>query len=160
MATVKTSTTATAFNGNQVVRRATAQVVRSLEGAAIDRFEVHMDLVGSWEGADPNKTYAGLVPVIAGTARYDLALLSGDLMAENLPSYPSGDDVTFITPDDDLHKVAREYLNANQSATYDAWLNHIATTCVGYVVAGFSYPARTKRGGKWQNCLFGANKKA
>jgi hypothetical protein len=160
MATVKQNTSATAFNGSQIVRRATAQIVRSLEGTTIDRFEVHMDLVGDWQDADPNKTYAGLVPVIGGTARYDLALLSGDLMAENLPSYPSGDDVQFVTPDDDLHKVARAYLASNQSATYDAWLNHVATQCAGYVVAGFSYPARTKRGGKWQNCLFGANKKA
>lgn len=160
MATVKTSATATAFNGSQIVRRATAQIVRSLEGTTIDRFEVHMDLVGSWEGADPDKTYAGLVPKIGGVERFDLALLSGDLMAENLPSYPSGDDVTFVTPDDYLHKVAREYLSAHPGCTYDAWLQHIASQCTDCVVAGYSYPARTKKGGKWQNTIFGANKKA
>lgn len=158
MATVKTSVNT--FNTAQVVRRATAQVVNSLNGVAIDAFVVHNNLTGDWEGADPDKTYAGLVPKIAGVERFDLALLSGDLMAENLPSYPSGDDVTFVTPDDYLHKVAREYLSAHPGCTYDAWLQHIASQCTDCVVAGYSYPARTKKGGKWQNTIFGANKKA
>lgn len=159
MATVNISTTAN-FDASQVVRRAHSAVIRSLEGAIIDRFEVHTDLVGSWEGADPNKAYAGLIPVIGGTARYDLALLTGELMIENMPSYPNGDDVTFVTPDDELHCIARKFLADNPNTTYDAWLNHIASQTNGFVVAPFSYAARNKRGGKWQNCIFGANKKA
>ena len=80
MATVKTSTTAQAFDSTQVVRRSTAAVIKRLDGTKIDRFVKHTDLVGAWEGADESKAYSGLVPVIGGTERFDLALLTFDLM--------------------------------------------------------------------------------
>ena len=159
MANVAVSASAK-FDGSQVVRRAQAKVIAGLAGVTIDRFEVHNDLVGTWEGADPEKAYAGLVPVIGGSARYDLALLTGDLMLENIPTFPNGDEVVFQSPNDDLHRIALKYLADNPSASYDAWLKHIADSAVGFVVAPFSYAARTKKGGRWQNTVFGASKKA
>lgn len=158
MATVKTSTTAQAFNATQVVRRSTAAVIKRLDGVKIDRFVKHTDLVGDWEGADPNKAYAGLVPVINNTERFDLALLTFDLLAEDIPTYPSGDDVVFATPTDDLHKEASSYLANNTNATYDAWLDHLVGKFAnGGWVDVFTYPARTKKGGKWSNTIFGAS---
>lgn len=157
MATVKTSSTAS-FTANQVVRRSTAAVIKRLDGTKVDRFVKHTDLVGAWEGADPTKAYAGLVPVIGGTERFDLALLTFDLMAEDIPTYPSGDDVVFVTPTDDLHKEALQYLTDHTDATYDAWLDHLVTKFAsGGWVDVFTYSARTKKGGKWQNTIFGAS---
>lgn len=157
MATVKTSTTAS-FSANQVVRRSTAAVIKRLNGVKIDRFVKHTDLVGDWEGADPTKAYAGLVPVISGTERFDLALLTFDLLAEDIPTYPEGDEVVFVTPADDLHKEASSYLANNTNATYDAWLDHLVNKFAsGGWVDAFSYSARTKKGGKWQNTIFGAS---
>lgn len=157
MATVKTSSTAS-FTANQVVRRSTAAVIKRLDGTKVDRFVKHTDLVGAWEGADPTKAYAGLVPVIGGVERFDLALLTFDLMAEDIPTYPSGDDVVFVTPTDDLHKEALQYLTDHTDATYDAWLDHLVTKFAsGGWVDVFTYPARTKKGGKWQNTIFGAS---
>ena len=120
----------------------------------------HLEIV--WlmleQGADPNKAYAGLIPVIGGTERFDLALLTFDLMAEDIPTYPSGDDVVFASPTDDLHKEALQYLANNTNATYDQWLDHLVTKFAsGGWVDVFTYPARTKKGGKWQNTIFGAS---
>lgn len=158
MATVKTSTTAQAFDSTQVVRRSTAAVIKRLDGTKIDRFVKHTDLVGAWEGADESKAYSGLVPVIGGTERFDLALLTFDLMAEDIPTYPSGDDVVFASPTDDLHKEALLYLANNTNATYDQWLDHLVGKFAnGGFVDVFTYPARTKKGGKWQNTIFGAS---
>ena len=158
MATTKTSTTAEAFKANQIVRRSTAVVVKRLDGVKIDRFVKHLDLVGDWKDADQTKAYAGLVPVINGTERFDLALLTFDLLAEDIPTYPEGDEVVFVTPTDDLHKEASAYLTNNTNATYDAWLDHLVNKFAnGGWVKVFTYSARTKKGGKWQNCLFGAS---
>ena len=158
MATVKTSATAQAFNSTQVVRRSNAAIIKRLDGVKIDRFVKHTDLVGDWEGADPDKTYAGLIPVINGTERFDLALLTFDLLAEDIPTYPEGDGVVFVTPSDDLHKEASSYLANNTNATYDAWLDHLVSKFTnGGWVDVFSYPARNKKGGKWNNTIFGAS---
>lgn len=158
MATVKTSTTAEAFKANQIVKRSTAAVIKRLDGVKIDRFVKHTDLVGAWEGADETRAYAGLVPVISGTERFDLALLTFDLLAEDIPTYPEGDEVVFATPTDDLHKEAAKFLADNANATYDAWLDHLVSKFAsGGWVDVFSYPARTKKGGKWNNAIFGAS---
>ena len=56
-------TTSLNENRNRVVRRAVAAVIRSLEGQTLDRFDVHHDLVGGWDGADPNRLTAVLSPL-------------------------------------------------------------------------------------------------
>lgn len=150
-------TTSLNENRNRVVRRAVAAVIRSLEGQTLDRFDVHHDLVGGWDGADPNRAYSGLIPVIGGQARFDLGLLTFDLLAENLPTYPQGDAVVFFTPDDALHVQARNILASTPGITYDAWLNQLATAFGGgrYRVHAVDYPARNRRGGTWRNAIFG-----
>lgn len=162
MARMATSSTATQFDGTQKVRRANSLIIKGLNGVSFDKLEVRKDLVGTWEGADPAKAYAGLVPYIGGQARLDLALLSGDLMSADIPSFPDGDKVVGFTPDDDLHKEARAYLaQQGDNATYDGWLNHLATYfATGGTISAQTYWARTKKGGRWENALLGLNKKA
>lgn len=156
MATVKTSATAS-FDSTQVVRRAMAAVIKRLDGVKIDRLVKHTNLIGDWKDADPDKTYAGLVPVIGGVERFDLALLTFDLMLEDIPTYPA-DKVVFATPTDDLHKEASSYLASNTSATYDQWLDHLVTKFAGGGwVDVFTYPARNKKGGNWNNSVFGVS---
>lgn len=162
MARTAASTTATQFDGTQRVRQANAQIIKRLNGVAFDRLEVRKDLVGTWEGADPAKAYAGLVPYVGGQARFDLAILSGDLMSADIPSFPDGDKVVGFTPDDDLHKEARAYLvQQGDNATYDGWLNHLAALfAAGGTISAQTYWARTKKGGRWENAILGLNKKA
>ena len=157
MATVKTSANAT-FDATQVVRRAMAAVIKTLDGVKVDRLVKYTNLVGDWKDADPDKTYAGLVPVIGGIERFDLALLTFDLMLEDIPTYPAGDKVVFATPTDDLHKEASSYLSTNTNATYDAWLDHlVAKFASGGWVDVFTYSARNKKGGIWNNSVFGVS---
>lgn len=140
-----------------IVRKAATQVIKALRGAKIERFVVHHDLIGAWKTADPNKFYSGLVPVIGGKERFDLSLLTFDLLTSDIPSYPKGDDIVFVTPTDDLHRIANEKLT--NDPTYDTWLNAIATEFAGgAIVEPFEYPARSQRGGKFNAVIFGAKK--
>lgn len=157
MATTKISTKAS-FDATQQVRRSTSAVINSLDKVKIDKFVKYTNLEGDWQGADSSRTFAGLVPVIGGIERFDLALLTFDLMLENIPTYPSGDDVVFVTPTDDLHKEALSYLISNPNTTYDQWLDYLVDKFAnGGWVDVFTYPARNKKGGKWQNTIFGAS---
>ncbi len=162
MARTAASTTATQFDGTQRVRQAQAAIIRRLDGVAIDRLELRKDLVGTWEGADESKAYAGLVPYIGGQARFDLAILTGDLLTESIPSYPDGDKVVGFTPNDDLHKEARAFIIAKgDAATYDTWLGHLVTLfAAGGTIVAQQYWARNKKGGRWENAILGINKKA
>lgn len=157
MATVKTSASAN-FDATQKARRSTAAVIKNLDGVAIDKMTKYTNLVGDWKDADPDKVYAGLVPTINGKERFDLAILTFDLLTEDVPTYPDGDKVVFQTPSDDLHRLARKYLDDNANATYDAWLTYLAGLQWDKVEV-FSYSARNKKGGRWNNAIFGASTK-
>lgn len=142
------------FDKTQKVRRNMAAIISALDGQRIDRLVPHYNLKGDWEGADPNRAYAGLVPVIGGVERFDLALLTNDLLVENIPSFPKGDEVVFLTPSDAFHTKCRELLNG--AASYEAWFNAIVAAFPnGFTLEAVRYPARNKRGGTWQNAIFG-----
>lgn len=142
------------FNKSQTVRRSNAAMISALDGQRVDRLVPHYDLVGTWEGADPNRAYAGLVPMIGGVERFDLALLTNDLLVENIPTFPKGDEVVFLTPSDAFHTKCRELLNG--AASYEAWFNAIvAAFPSGFTIEVVRYPARNKRGGTWQNAILG-----
>lgn len=158
MATTTQNANAVKANMSSEFRRAmTAQIV-ALDGARIDRLVPHNDLVGAWSKADPNKAYAGLVPVIGGQERFDLTLLRFDLLVENIPSYPKGDDVVFVTPTDFLHTEARR-LASTPGATYQSVFDAlVAAFSNGGKVVVTKYAARNKRGGTWQAAIFGIDK--
>lgn len=158
MATTTQNANAVRANMSDNFRQSMAAQIFALDGAKIDRLEAHNDLVGGWKNADPNKAYAGLVPVIGGVPRFDLALLKFDLLVENVPSYPKGDDVVFVTPMDFLHTEARR-LAASPTATYQSVFDAlVAAFASGGKVTVTKYPARNKRGGTWQAAIFGIDK--
>lgn len=158
MATTTTNANAQKANMSDAFRQSMAAQIFALDGAKVDRLVAHNDLVGAWQNADPNKAYAGLVPVIGGVERLDLALLKFDLLVENIPSYPKGDDVVFITPADFLHSEARR-LAASPTATYQSVFDAlVAAFSNGGKVVVTKYPARNKRGGTWQAAIFGIDK--
>lgn len=158
MATTTQNANAQKANLSDNFRRAMAAQIFALDGVKIDRLVAHNDLVGAWKDADPNKAYAGLVPVIGGVERFDLALLRFDLLVENVPSYPKGDEVAFITPTDFLHSEARR-LASTPGATYQSVFDAlVAAFASGGKVVVTKYPARNKRGGTWQAAIFGIDK--
>lgn len=148
------------FQGrNEVIRRGDAATIAALAGQRITRLVSHYDLVGTWEGADPTRAYAGLVPEIGGIERLDLALLTRDLLIENIPTFPNGADgaVVFVTPQDDLHAEARRLAAGN--VTYEAWFNAlVATFPTGLTIEPFAYAARTRSGGIWRNFILGGRR--
>lgn len=145
------------FDKTQEVRRATSAIIRSLKGQKVDKLVAHYDLIGTWKNADPNRAYAGLVPVIGGQERLDLSLLVNDLLAEGLSSYPKGDTIVPFTPQDDLHKAAREAWA--KSTSYEGWFNAIiAAFPNGFTIEAIDVPCRNSNGGTWINALFGGTK--
>ena len=82
----------TGFTTSQEVRISQAVRNRSVKGAPLDRLKKVNDLVGTWEGADPTKCYAGVVPVIGGVERYDLALTTYDLCLSAVIDYTESPD--------------------------------------------------------------------
>lgn len=122
MANVIVSTTAT-FNTAQAYNRSMFAVIAGLGGTTDVKFVKANNLVGNWKGADTDKAYAGLIPVIKGVQRIDLALLMGDLIVDSATDYASGSPVE-IKPTDRLHTKARELADA-AGATYDTILDGI-----------------------------------
>lgn len=142
------------FDKTQKVRRSNAAIISAIEGQKVERLVPHYDLKGDWEGADPDRYYAGLVPVIGGVERKDLALLTNDLLVENIPTFPKVDEVVFMTPSDAFHTKCRELLNV--TASYEEWFNAIVAAFPnGFTIEVVRYAARSKKGGTWQNAIFG-----
>lgn len=117
------------FNDKQVKKTASSQLVKRLADAntVVEKFTKYLDLKGTWEGADSNKCYAGLVPTIASVERFDLTLLTFDIDVINKSAYDKKGEITYITPDDDFHTESRNFLTANANCTYEAWLDHLVT---------------------------------
>lgn len=159
MATTAVSTTANAFDLNQVKRSSASRLIQRLNGVKIDRFVKHADLIGTWESADPNKAYSGLVPVIKGVERFDLTLLTFDLDCVDVPSCKTDGSADFFTPNDDLHRISVEYLDSNENPTYDAWLTHIVSQFAnGGTLTAIPYNYKLKSGRIVKFYMFGATK--
>lgn len=149
---------------NAEVRRANAAAIRSAEGITA-RLEVRNDLTGNWRNADATKFYAGIVPIIGNSERYDLSFNQYDLLVENIPSFPSGDEVEFFTPQDALHQAARTAWR--EGITLSEWLKAILTamgstnggTSVEVTLKALTYAAHNRNGGTYQAAILGAEKK-
>lgn len=130
MATTQANLNATAeqrFDSKQVKKTASSRLVKRLAdaNAVIEKFTKYDNLIGAWDGADPNKCYCGLVPTIAGIERFDLTLLTFDIDVEDKPCFDEKGELTFMTPTDDFHTESRNFLATNTSCTYDQWLDHL-----------------------------------
>lgn len=153
------SANVTKFDLNQTKRSSVSQLIQRLNDVKIDKFVKHNDLVGAWKDADQTKAYAGLVPVINGEERFDLALLTYDLDAVDLTTYDKEGNVEFFTPNDDLHKESRAYLDSNASPSYDAWLTHIVSVFAnGAKLTAIPYNYKLKGGRIVKFYMFGATK--
>jgi len=144
------------FQTSQEIRVSQAVRNRAVNGGTFDRLKKVNDLVGTWEGADPTKCYAGIVPIVNGTERYDLAMTTYDLTLPSVVDYSkSPDDGSVLNIDETARKVALAEI-AKPGCTYDTLLDAVVAAFPnGGTFACIEYTARTKKGGQWKNCLLG-----
>lgn len=146
------------FDMSKEIVRSKAAIIAALDGTKVDRLEVDNNFRGTWKTADQNKAYAVLIPIIGGVRREDLALFSWDLLAENIPSYPKGDEVLFFTPADFLHSEARRLASLSGATYQSVYDGLVSAFAQGGKVKAIKYSARNKRGGTWQAALLGIDK--
>ena len=149
----------TGFSTAQEVRVSQAARNRSVNGGKFDCLKKVNDLVGTWEGADPTKCYAGIVPVVGNVDRYDLALTTYDLcLASVIDFTASTDKGTVLNLDCPARKAATAAL-AQANCTYDTLLDAVVNTFPnGGTFKIIEYTAKTKKGGTWRNALLSFEK--
>ena len=144
----------TGFSTSQEVRISQAVRNRSMNGGKFDRLKKVNNLVGTWEGADPNKCYAGIVPVVDGKERYDLALTTYDLCSSAVIDFTAstekGEVLNLNCP---ARKAATAAL-AKAGCTYDTLLDAVVNEFPnGGTFKTIEYTTKTKKGGTWRNAL-------
>lgn len=156
MATVTVSTSATStFVGSQAVRRAVSVTIKKLEGTRIEDLKVYTNLKGGWKNADPEKDYAGLVPVINGKERFDLALLTAELMRTDVDGYEADEKgkvskrITVDLTTNPLYKFSNDLLDNNADITYDEWLSKIAAEFKTATINAIKVVKKNRFDGTW-----------
>ena len=149
----------TGFSTSQEVRISQAVRNRSMNGGKFDRLKKVNNLVGTWEGADPNKCYAGIVPVVDGQERYDLALTTYDLCSSAVIDFTAstekGEVLNLNCP---ARKAATAAL-AKAGCTYDTLLDAVVNEFPnGGTFKTIEYTTKTKKGGTWRNALLSFEK--
>ena len=149
----------TGFSTSQEVRISQAVRNRSMNGGKFDRLKKVNNLVGTWEGADPNKCYAGIVPVVDGKERYDLALTTYDLCSSAVIDFTAstekGEVLNLNCP---ARKAATAAL-AKAGCTYDTLLDAVVNEFPnGGTFKTIEYTTKTKKGGTWRNALLSFEK--
>ena len=149
----------TGFSTSQEIRISKAIRNRSVNGGAFDRLKKVNNLVGDWDGADPTKCYAGIVPVVDGKDRYDLALTTYDLcQAAVIDFTESSDKGKVFNIDCPARKIATASI-AQPGCTYDTLLDAVvAAFPSGGKFKAIEYTAKTKKGGTWRNALLSFEK--
>ena len=149
----------TGFTTSQEVRISQAVRNRSVNGGKFDRLKKVNDLVGTWEGADPTKCYAGIVPVVGNVDRYDLALTTYDLcLASVIDFTASTDKGTVLNLDCPARKAATAAL-AQANCTHDTLPDAVVNTVPnGGTVKTNEDTAKTKKSGTWRNALLSFEK--
>jgi hypothetical protein len=156
MATVTVSTSATStFVGSQAVRRAVSVTIKKLEGTRIEDLKVYTNLKGGWKNADPEKDYAGVVPVIGGKERFDLALLTAELMRTDVDGYEADEKgkvskrITVDLTTNPLYKFSNDLLDNNADITYDEWLSKIAAEFKTATINAIKVVKKNRFDGTW-----------
>ena len=150
----------TGFTTSQEVRISQAVRNRSVNGGKFDGLIKVNDLIGTWEGADPTKCYAGVVPVINSVKRYDLALTVYDLCLSSVIDYTDNPNKgVVLNIDCPARKVATEAL-AQPNCTYDTLLDAVVNAFqhCGWKFKIIEYTAKTKKGGLWRNAILSFEK--
>ena len=150
----------TGFSTSQEVRISQAVRNRSMNGGSFDRLKKVNDLVGTWDGADPTKCYAGVVPVIGGVERYDLALTTYDLCLSSVIDYTESPDKGVVLNLDCPARKAATAALAQPNCTYDTLLDAVVNAFQGggWKFKIIEYTAKTKKGGLWRNALLSFEK--
>ena len=156
MATVTVSTSAnTTFDGTQAVRRAVSATIKKLEGTKIENLKVYTNLKGGWKNADPEKDYAGLVPVINGKERFDLALLTAELMRADVDGYEADEKgkvskrISVDLTTNPLYKFSNDLLDNNADITYNEWLQKIAAEFKTATINAIEVVKKNRFDGTW-----------
>lgn len=150
----------TGFTTSQEVRISQAVRNRAMGGGLFDGLKKVNDLVGTWEGADPTKCYAGIVPIINSVVRYDLALTVYDLCLSSVIDYTEGPEKgKVLNIDCPARKIATATL-AQPGCTYDTLLDAVVNAFQGggWKFKIIEYTAKTKKGGLWRNALLSFEK--
>ena len=165
MATVTVSSNANSnFDSTQAVRRATSVTIKKLDGTKIEDLKVYTNLKGSWKNADPDKDYAGLVPVINGKERFDLALLTAELMRAEIDGYQADDKgkvskrISVDLTTNPLYRFSNDLLDNNADITYDEWLNKIAAEFKTATINAIEVVKKNRFDGTWTCYEFGLTK--
>ena len=149
----------TGFSTSQEVRISQAVRNRSVNGGKFDRLKKVNDLVGTWEGADPTKCYAGIVPVVGNVDRYDLALTTYDLCLASVIDFTASTDKGVVLNLDCPARKAATAALAQANCTYDTLLDAVVNTFPnGGTFKVIEYTAKTKKGGTWRNSLLSFEK--
>lgn len=149
----------TGFTTSQEVRISQAVRNRSVNGGKFDRLKKVNDLVGTWEGADPTKCYAGVVPVVGNVDRYDLALTTYDLCLSSVIDFTASTDKGEVLNLDCPARKAATNALAQANCTYDTLLDAVVNAFPnGGTFKVIEYTAKTKKGGTWRNALLSFEK--
>jgi hypothetical protein len=156
MATVTVSTSANStFDGTQAVRRAVSATIKKLNGTRIEDLKVYTNLKGGWKNADPEKDYAGLVPVINGKERFDLALLTAELMRADVDGYEADEKgkvskrIMVDLTTNPLYKFSNDLLDNNADITYNEWLQKIAAEFKTATINAIEVVKKNRFDGTW-----------
>ena len=149
----------TGFSTSQEVRISQAARNRSMNGGKFDRLKKVNDLVGTWEGADPTKCYAGIVPVVDGKERYDLALTTYDLCTASVIDFTASTEKGEVLNLDCPARKAATAALAKAGCTYDTLLDAVVNEFPnGGTFKTIEYTTKTKKGGTWRNALLSFEK--
>lgn len=134
----------------------------AVDGKSFERLVIKNDIYGIIK-ADPNIALSGLVPVIDGKERYELAFTTYLIGMYEVEDYTDQRNVRKIRVGDDLRELAHQCNEANKykenyslGKLYDFLVEEFKN---GGVFHTFTYTARSKKGSFWRNTLLCANKR-
>lgn len=103
----------------------------------------------------------GLVPFYNGSEHSELAITQFDLLIEDELQYSSKGELLpeGFTPNDSLHKMARE--SATPTTTYKEWLDNLSSKFQGdkFKISLHTYYAKTLKGALYMRYVWGVTEK-
>mgnify|MGYP006392726223 FL=1 len=130
-----------------------------MSGKSFDRFVKKNDIYGLIKN-NPEIAVAGLVPIIDGKERYDLAFTNYFIIMYEVEDYCDPNNVQSVKIGDDLRELAHLYLASHDFCTMDSFYDYLVDEFKdGGTFHTFSYTAKTKTGRLWRNTILCANKR-
>lgn len=134
----------------------------AMDGKSFERLVKKNDIYGLIKSA-PNRALAGLVPVVDGKERYELAFTTFFINMYEVEDYTDQNHMIKIKIGDDLREVAHDFIVKHineEGCSLDKYFDYIAEEFKnGGVFHTFTYTAKSKKGSFWRNTLLCANKR-